>query len=229
MGDPVRGSDGYIRRGFWPRKDVKGAKGMQDRPKDIGGIALHPGLLDRDSQAALVEAVREIARAAPLATYTTRRGQPLSVRMTSAGRLGWTADRRGYRYEACQPSGAPWPPIPPAIRAVWDAVAPGARPPESCLVNWYGPGTRMGMHQDRDEADMAQPVVSISLGWDALFRVGGVARGGPTRSVWLRSGDVAVMGGEARLVHHGVDRIAEGDWTPLDAPGRVNLTLRVVT
>lgn len=202
---------------------------MSDRPLDLGGIRLHPGHLDRAAQAALAEEVRAIARAAPFAVQTTRRGQALSVRMTSAGAWGWTSDRRGYRYEPRQPSGAPWPAIPPGIRAVWDAVAPGARAPESCLVNWYAPGARMGLHQDRDEGDMSQPVVSISLGWDALFRVGGVERGGPTRSAWLRSGDVAVMGGAARLVHHGVDRIREGDWTPLAASGRINLTLRVVT
>lgn len=202
---------------------------MQNPPLDIGGIRLHPGLLDHTAQAAMVEEVRAIVRAAPFAVQTTRRGQALSVRMTSAGAFGWTSDRRGYRYEPRQPSGAPWPPIPRGIRAVWEAVAPEARPPESCLVNWYGPGARMGMHQDRDEGDIDQPVVSISLGWDALFRVGSVARGGRTRSVWLRSGDVAVMGGAARLVHHGVDRIADGAWTPLAAPGRINLTLRVVT
>lgn len=202
---------------------------MDEPILDIGGIRLHPGHLDRATQQALAAEVRAIARAAPFAVQTTRRGQALSVRMTSAGLFGWTSDRRGYRYEPHQPDGTPWPPIPPGIRAVWDAVVPGARPPESCLVNWYAPGARMGMHQDRDEGDMNQPVVSISLGWDALFRVGGLARGGPTQSVWLHSGDVAVMGGAARLVHHGVDRIAEGAWTPLSAPGRVNLTLRVVT
>ena len=198
-------------------------------PRDVGGVTVHAGLLGPEAQAALARAVRALARAAPLATHTTRRGQPLSVRMTSAGAFGWTSDRRGYRYEPRQPSGAPWPPIPAEARAVWDAVAPDARPPESCLVNWYAPGARMGLHRDRDEADMDQPVVSISLGWDALFRVGSAERGGPTRSVWLRSGDVAVLAGPGRRAHHGVDRIAEGAWTPLDAPGRVNLTLRVVT
>lgn len=153
----------------------------------------------------------------------------MSVRMTSAGRFGWIADRSGYRYDMAHPSGVPWPPIPDSILAVWRAVAQDARDPESCLVNWYGPEARMGLHQDRDEADFAQPVVSISLGDDALFRIGNEARGGKTDSLWLRSGDVLVMGGAARLLHHGVDRIRPGTSTLLEAPGRINLTLRVVT
>ena len=197
--------------------------------RDIRGFALHEGHLDRKAQEAVVAAVRAVAEAAPFVRPVTRRGQALSVRMTSCGDLGWTSDRRGYRYEPRHPSGSAWPRIPPEIRAVWDAVVPDARPPESCLVNWYGPEARMGMHQDRDEADLDQPVVSVSLGDDALFRVGNVARGGRTESVWLRSGDVVVMGGTARLVHHGVDRIAPGTSDLLGVPGRINLTLRVVT
>ena len=202
---------------------------MPTPPRTIRGVRLHEGMLDGPAQARMAADVRALVRAAPFAVHTTRRGMPLSVRMTSAGRFGWTSDRRGYRYEPAQPSGAPWPAIPASIRAVWDAVAPGARPPESCLVNWYGPEARMGMHVDRDEGDMDQPVVSISLGDDALFRIGNLERGGRTGSVWLRSGDVAVLEGPARRVHHGIDRIAPGTSTLLGAPGRINLTLRVVT
>lgn len=149
--------------------------------------------------------------------------------MTSAGEFGWISDRRGQRYAPAHPQGTPWPPIPQSVLDVWHLVAPDARAPESCLVNWYAPDARMGLHQDRDERDLTQPVVSISLGDDALFRIGNAERGGSTDSVWLRSGDVLVMGGAARLLHHGVDRIAAGTSTLLDAPGRINLTLRVVT
>jgi alkylated DNA repair protein (DNA oxidative demethylase) len=195
--------------------------------REIRGFRLHDGLLDGAAQAAMVEELRAVARVAPFVVPVTRRGQALSVRMTSAGRLGWVSDRRGYRYAPRHPSGVPWPPIPASVRAVWDAVAPGARAPDSCLVNWYAPGARMGMHQDRDEADMTQPVVSISLGDDALFRIGNPERGGRTESVWLRSGDVVVMGGAARTTFHGVDRIAAGTSTLLGSPGRLNVTLRV--
>ncbi|UWQ18302.1 alpha-ketoglutarate-dependent dioxygenase AlkB [Jannaschia sp. M317] len=197
--------------------------------RNVRGFRIFDGFLDAEAQASMVVDVRAIARAAPLVAPVTRRGKPLSVRMTSAGALGWITDQRGYRYGPEHPKGVPWPPIPASILAVWQAVVPDARPPESCLVNWYGPGARMGLHQDRDEADFAQPVVSISLGDDALFRIGNRDKGGSTQSLWLRSGDVVVMAGEARLRHHGVDRIVPGTSTLLDAPGRINLTLRVVT
>lgn len=197
--------------------------------RDIRGVRVFDGLLDARAQSAMVADVRKVVRAAPFVVPVTPRGQPLSVRMTSAGSVGWITDRRGYRYAAQHPSGVPWPPIPNSIRAIWDSVVPDARPPESCLVNWYGSDARLGMHQDRNEGDFSQPVVSISLGDDALFRIGNVERGGTTVSLWLRSGDVLVMGGDARLLHHGVDRIAPGTSTLLDAPGRINLTLRVIS
>ncbi|SDY38653.1 alkylated DNA repair protein (DNA oxidative demethylase) [Jannaschia faecimaris] len=197
--------------------------------RDVRGVRVIDGFLSTAEQVAIVEDVRAVARMAPFIRPMTPRGRPLSVRMTSAGALGWVTDQKGYRYEVRHPSGEPWPPIPVRVRAVWDAVVPTARPPESCLVNWYGPDAKMGMHVDRDEADPAQPVVSISLGDDALFRIGNPERGGKTESLWLRSGDVLVMEGPARLLHHGVDRIAPGTSTLLDAPGRINLTLRVVT
>ncbi|MEM9797649.1 MAG: alpha-ketoglutarate-dependent dioxygenase AlkB [Pseudomonadota bacterium] len=202
-----------------------------DQPscREVRGFRIYDGFLDGPMQVAIVDAVRGILRAAPLVVPVTRRGQELSVRMTSAGRFGWVSDRRGYRYETRHPRGTEWPPIPEPILAIWRAVVPAARTPESCLVNWYEPGARMGLHQDRDEVDMNQPVVSVSLGDDALFRIGNEARGGKTESLWLRSGDVVVMGGSARLRHHGVDRIASGTSTLLDAPGRINLTLRVVS
>ena len=200
-----------------------------DGPRDLRGVAIHEGLLDRPGQERVVADIRAVLRAAPLVRPVTRWGRPLSVRMSSAGTLGWISDRRGYRYADRHPSGAAWPAIPASVRAVWDQVAPGAREPESCLVNWYDSDARMGLHQDRDEGDLDQPVVSISLGDDALFRVGGLDRGGRTESAWLRSGDVAVLGGAARLAFHGVDRIAPGTSDLLGVPGRINLTLRVVS
>ena len=196
---------------------------------DLRGVAIRQGLLDRPAQEAMLLDVLGVMGAAAPFHPVTRWGKAMSVAMTSAGRFGWFSDRRGYRYVDRHPAGNPWPPIPDSVLAVWEAVAPKARPPECCLVNLYRGGARMGLHQDRDEADLSQPVVSISLGDDALFRVGSVERGGPTGSLWLRSGDVCVIGGAARLVHHGVDRVREGSSDLLPGGGRINLTLRVVT
>lgn len=214
--------------------DAPGAAGLRPgAPLDLRGAALWPGLLDGAAQRAVLRDVLAVMAAAPPVHLTTRWGRPLSVAMTAAGAFGWTSDRKGYRYEAAQASGAPWPAIPAAVLAVWDAVAavvaPGARAPDSCLVNLYRGGARMGLHQDRDEADLGQPVVSISLGDEALFRVGGTERGGPTASAWLRSGDVLALSGPARLAFHGVDRVREGSSSLVPGGGRINLTLRVVT
>ncbi|MDU8927857.1 alpha-ketoglutarate-dependent dioxygenase AlkB [Alisedimentitalea sp. MJ-SS2] len=196
---------------------------------DLRGVSIFPGALDTPVQERLVERVREIARAAPMFHPETRWGKQMSVKMTSAGEFGWISDRRGYRYERRHPSGVAWPRIPDEVLAVWDRFAPAMRAPECCLVNYYAEGARMGLHQDRDEADFSQPVVSVSLGDEGLFRVGNLEKGGKTESVWLKSGAVAVIGGEARLVHHGVDRIRFGSSRLLKDGGRINLTLRVVT
>ncbi len=195
----------------------------------LRGFEIHQGFLDRAAQEALVADLRAVLAAAPLVQPVTPRGRPMSVRMSAAGRFGWITDRKGYRYAETHPQGVPWPPIPTSVLAIWDAVAGTPRQPECCLINWYGEGARMGLHQDRDEADFSQPVVSVSLGDDGLFRMGNAERGGKTESVWLGSGDVVVMGGDARLRHHGVDRIRFGSSTLLPNGGRVNLTLRVVT
>ena len=194
----------------------------------VRGVNLFEGFLDRAAQEALVAAVRGVVAAAPLFHPETARGRKMSVRMTSAGRRGWVSDRRGYRYEARHPvTGDPWPPIPDAALAVWRAVSGDATAPDCCLVNFYTGAAKMGLHQDRDEADFSHPVVSISLGDEALFRIGNVERGGRTESLWLRSGDVLVMGGRARLLHHGIDRVKPGTSTLLKDGGRLNLTLRV--
>jgi alkylated DNA repair protein (DNA oxidative demethylase) len=157
-------------------------------------------------------------------------GKPFSVRMSNCGPLGRVADEKGYRYQATHPeTGAPWPPMPARLLAVWAALAPGAPPPEACLINLYDATARMGLHQDRDEAELSAPVVSLSLGDTALFRVGGLTRGGPTRSFRLGSGDAMTLGGPGRLAFHGIDRIYAGGSTLLAEGGRINLTMRRVT
>jgi DNA oxidative demethylase len=200
------------------------------------GCRIYPGYLDREAQAALAASLRAAAIEAPFFTPTMpRTGKPFSVRMTNLGPLGWVSDRAGgYRYQATHPeSGRPWPPIPAAVLAVWRALADYPRDPEACLVNYYAPDARMGLHQDRDEEELAAPVVSISLGDACRFRIGGTERSGPTRSLKLSSGDVVVFGGSSRLAFHGVDRLYPAtssllvDWFP--GGGRLNLTLRRVT
>ena len=136
-------------------------------------------------------------------------------------------DARRAATSAAQPA-PDWPPIPARILKLWHEVTGVAREPDCCLVNFYREKARMGLHQDRDEADFSWPVLSISLGDDGLFRIGGTERGGKTQSVWLRSGDVLMLGGEARLAYHGIDRIRFGTSQLLSEGGRINLTLRVV-
>ncbi len=196
---------------------------------DLGGVTIHQSCLDRAAQEDLVAQLRDVAREAPLFRPETARGRKMSVRMTSAGAVGWTSDRKGYRYEPRHPSGGAWPAIPLALLDLWRAVAECGTPLDTCLVNFYGEGARMGLHQDRDEASTEYPVVSLSLGDQALFRVGGLERGGPTRSVWLASGDVAVLGGPGRMVYHGIDRIRFGSSDLLPGGGRINVTMRVAT
>jgi alkylated DNA repair protein (DNA oxidative demethylase) len=195
------------------------------------GLRLHAGYLDRAAQQALLAALREIFVAAPL--FTPRMptsGRPFSVRMTNCGSLGWVSDERGYRYARVHPvTGQPWPAMPAALLAAWSELARYPHPPQACLINYYGPGAKMGLHQDRDEEDFAAPVVSLSLGDTCLFRVGGQRRRDRTCSVRLASGDALVLGGEARLAFHGVDRIEEGTSRLLTEGGRINLTLRRVT
>ena len=194
------------------------------------GLTYHPDYLDRAEQEGLVAALRDLTRAAPLFwPRMPRTGKPFSVRMTNAGRLGWVSDEAGYRYQETHPeTGAPWPPIPPRVLRAWDALGGFRDPPEACLINLYGPGARMGLHQDRDEEELDAPVVSLSLGDTALFRYGGSARTDPTRSVRLRSGDAIVFGGPARLMFHGIDRLYDGSSDLLPGGGRLNLTLRRV-
>lgn len=196
------------------------------------GFRYLPGYLDRPAQEDLVEDIRRVVEAAPLYTPAMpRTGKEMSVRMTNCGALGWVTDKeRGYRYQPTHPqTGEPWPPIPQALLSIWDAVSGCDRPPQACLVNFYSDTAKMGLHQDKDEQDVAAPVVSVSLGDTCLFRVGQTTREGPTSSFKLTSGDVVVLGGAARLCFHGVDRIHPGTSTLLKNGGRINLTLRRVT
>lgn len=197
----------------------------------LRGFRHLPGLLDGAAQERLLAAVLAVVETAPWFTPTMpRSGRPFSVRMTNCGPLGWVSDRAGYRYQPGHPdTGRAWPPVPEPLLALWREVAGYPRPPEACLVNLYRDGARMGLHQDRDEEDLAAPVVSVSLGDTALFRVGGTKRGGPTSRLTLASGDVVVMGGPARLCFHGVDRILPGASDLVPGGGRINLTLRRVT
>jgi alkylated DNA repair protein (DNA oxidative demethylase) len=196
------------------------------------GLSLFPGFLDEAAQRSLVEELRAGAvLAPPYRPRMPRTGQPWSITQTNFGPLGWVSDERGYRYEDLHPlTGKPWPAIPPALRALWDELAGYPAPPECCLVNIYrGAKAKMGLHQDRDEAAMNAPVVSVSLGDACIFRVGGFARRDATKSFRLASGDVLVLGGAARLRFHGVDRVLPGTSQLIEGGGRLNLTLRRVT
>ncbi len=191
-----------------------------------------PGKLKDAEQAKLLDALRAVMAEAPLFTPTMpRSGKPMSVRMTNCGPLGWVTDKeRGYRYQATHPvTGKPWPAMPEALLKLWREVAFYPALPEACLVNYYVGDAKMGLHQDKDEEDFAAPVVSVSLGDSAIFRVGGLNRKDETQALELKSGDVVVLGGDDRLAYHGIDRILPGTSALLPEGGRLNLTLRRVT
>lgn len=193
----------------------------------LEGFRLWPGALSRDEQEALRDSVlAAVAAAAPFYRPTTRSGRPFSVEMSNLGPLGWVSDRGGYRYQPTHPvTGAPWPTMPEQLVQLWSELTGWPEPPDACLVNLYREGARMGLHQDLDEADRTAPVLSVSLGDTAVFRIGAV-EGGPTRSVRLASGDVCALTGPARLARHGIDRILAGSSGLIPGGGRLNLTLR---
>ncbi len=195
----------------------------------LRGFDIRKAWLDGPAQAQLIETLRPILKAAPLFRPMTPSGKEMSVRMTSAGTLGWVTDKEGYRYQPQHPKGADWPSIPEQVLDIWRKLTSPDRDPDCCLINYYGEGARMGLHQDKDEVDFSWPVLSISLGDDALFRIGNQTRGGKTESIWLNSGDVVIMGGPARLTYHGIDRIRFGSSKLLPKGGRINLTLRVAS
>ena len=154
--------------------------------------------------------------------------KPFSVEESNFGTLGWVADKNGYRYQPLHPvTDMPWPDIPPALLDLWAEINPPPAP-ECCLINLYRAGAKMGLHQDRDEKDTSAAVIGVSLGDEALFRIGGAARGGKTLSVTLASGDVIAFGGPARLAYHGIDRIKPCSSRLVPGGGRLSLTLRRV-
>lgn len=194
---------------------------------DLDGFRLWPGRLDLATQADLCQEVLERLERAPAYRPMTPGGRPLSVEMSNFGPLGWVTDRAGYRYQTRHPvTGEAWPDIPPVLLDLWSELVDPRVPPDACLVNLYGTGAKMGLHQDRDEADLTIPVLSVSLGDSALFRVGGPSRNDSTRSVRLASGDVCGLFGSARLAFHGIDRVLSGSSRLVPGGGRINLTLR---
>jgi len=182
------------------------------------------------SARALVDVIAKITAASPFRNMVTPGGYTMSVAMTNCGRLGWVTDRRGYRYDPLDPlSGEPWPALPPiyrdlATRAA-DAAGYAGFEPDACLVNRYEPGTRLSLHQDRNERDFTAPIVSVSLGLPAVFLFGGARRQDRASRVRLESGDVVVWGGPTRLTFHGVAPLADGEH-PLTGRHRINLTFR---
>lgn len=190
------------------------------------GFRLWPGALSPTEQAEVLAEVRAAVAEAPLYRPVTPGGRPFSVRMTNLGDLGWVSDRGGYRYQTTHPdTGRPWPPMPAQLKALWTELTGWPEPPDACLVNLYRDEARMGLHQDKDEADLTAPVLSISLGDAAVFRVAS-AEGDRGRSFRLASGDVCALTGPARLARHGVDRVLAGSSSLIVGGGRINLTLR---
>ena len=194
------------------------------------GVTLWREKFDRVAQQALLDEVFTCVKKAPFyRPQMPGSGADFSVEETNFGPLGWVSDRNGYRYNAEHPvTRKVWPPIPAKLVEFWNETTNYPAPPECCLVNLYRAGARMGLHQDRDE-EAAAPVLSVSLGDDALFRIGGTTRRGKTQSVKLSSGDVLTFGGSARRAFHGIDRIVSGSSTLVPGGGRINLTLRRVT
>lgn len=195
---------------------------------------VRPAALDEQAQLSLLAEIQTVIAAAPLFTpRMPRTGRPFSVQMTNCGELGWVSDREGgYRYQPSHlKTGKPWPEMPQSLLELWSEYAGFADQPEACLVNVYSATAKMGLHRDEDEEAFDAPVLSVSLGDDCRFRIGGLKRGGPTQSFRLHSGDIVVLGGAARLAYHGVDRIYPGtSGLDLGVPGacRINLTLRRV-
>ena len=197
----------------------------------LSGVRHVPKYFDSQGQAQILAATRAVIGRAPL--YTPRMpisGKPFSVRMTNAGPLGWVSDETGYRYQPTHPvTHQPWPPIPEILLKLWRELAAYPADPEACLINYYAAGTKMGSHRDADEEDTSAPVLSVSLGDDATFHVGGLRRSDARERLTLRSGDVVVLGGEARRAYHGIDRVQACSSDLLAEGGRLSLTLRRVT
>ncbi|WP_427453192.1 alpha-ketoglutarate-dependent dioxygenase AlkB family protein [Litorimonas sp. WD9-15] len=195
------------------------------------GFAHYPLYFSPAEQEALIAAVKAATETAPFfQPRMPRTGTPLSVVMSNFGSLGWVTDKeRGYRYEPRHPvTDVPWPPLPDLLQKLWQDVSDWPDLPEACLINWYKDGAKMGLHVDRDELAVNAPVVSISLGDPAMFRIGGPKRGGKTQGVKLLSGDVVVLAKEARRCYHGISKVDYGQSALVPKGGRINLTMRRV-
>jgi alkylated DNA repair protein (DNA oxidative demethylase) len=201
---------------------------VRETPTGIDGFRLWPSALSPADQSGLLQQVMEAEALAPFYHPLTPGGRPFSVRMTNMGPLGWVSDRAGYRYQAHHPhTHQAWPPIPQSLLDLWFQLTGWPSPPDACLINHYSDTAKMGLHQDRDEQDLSAPVLSISLGDSALFRIG-PAQGGRTQSLKLSSGDICALTGPARLARHGIDRLLPGSSRLIPFGGRINLTLRKV-
>jgi alkylated DNA repair protein (DNA oxidative demethylase) len=202
------------------------------------GFFLLRRFLDRAAQAAALAACARVAAAAPFITPTMPDGTPFRVAMTNAGEWGWLSDKNGYRYDRRHPeTGALWPPAPAilcetaaqAVAAALGQAAAAAYRPQCFLINRYAAGSgRLGLHQDRDERDRTQPIVTLSLGADAVFLAGGARRAEPKQRVLLASGDVLVMGGPGRMAYHGIDRLLPTLGALMPDGSRLSVTLRRV-
>jgi alkylated DNA repair protein (DNA oxidative demethylase) len=184
----------------------------------------------RQFETDLIAALRTIVEQAPFRHMVTPGGHQMSVAMTNCGDQGWVTDRSGYRYDANDPeAGKPWPAMPASFRRLAEQAAGeagfAAFSPDACLINRYGPGARMSLHQDKDEQDFGAPIVSVSLGLPAIFLFGGLKRSDKPRRYRLEHGDIAVWGGPARLAFHGVAPLADGEHAAMGRE-RINLTFR---
>ncbi|SCB13319.1 alkylated DNA repair protein (DNA oxidative demethylase) [Bradyrhizobium shewense] len=205
------------------------AEAQPSREEIADGAVLLRGFV-KPIETELIAAVRAIVAQSPFRRMTTPGGHLMSVAMTNCGERGWITDHTGYRYDPIDPrTGAPWPAMPPVLRdlALHAAEQGGFQnfAPDACLVNRYEPGTRLSLHQDKDELDYAAPIVSVSLGLPATFLFGGLARADKPRRFRLVHGDVVVWGGASRLAYHGVAPLAEGEHALLGRK-RINLTFR---
>jgi DNA oxidative demethylase len=210
-------------------RDVHQTPRKDEAPSFPSGFHFLPGFLDETAQRAVLVDIRSVLEQAPLFQQTMpRTGAPLSVRMSNAGEFGWVTDRDdGYRYQGTHPlTHNPWPPIPARLVEIWSQVTNENKPPNLCLINYYDQHARLGLHQDRGDGSLDAPVVSISLGDDATFVLGGLSRKHLVRRFELHSGDVVWFGGPSRLIYHGIDGIQPGSSRLLPEGGRFNITLR---